>query len=111
MTNKNQLFYRGRSYETIVPVWDGVERELTGNYRGVNWQIAYPRHMEIPQQTIQGKYRGIDYSHGKDSVAPVKTQEIPNLRYSQGTIEEAIAHSNPPSKLKLPADRVINFQA
>lgn len=56
------LCYRGRNYE-ISSLWDVVEGELTGKYRGANWIVCYPRHIPQLQQLFHLKYRGLNYSH------------------------------------------------
>ena len=57
-----KLTYRGANYEYDIPTMDIVEGEVGGQYRGQNWNYRYPRHIPVPHQAYDLKYRGVEYS-------------------------------------------------
>lgn len=56
------LTYRGANYEYDIPAVDFVEGEVGGKYRGQNWNYRYPKHIPVPHQAYDLKYRGVEYS-------------------------------------------------
>lgn len=53
--------YRGRSYEYKPSEIEMEPGPVVGKYRGQQWQLHYPRHMNVPQPAMALKYRGIAY--------------------------------------------------
>lgn len=56
-----KLGYRGVAYEYEPPTIDMTEGEIGGKYRGQPWRCSYPRHIPVPQPTLDLKYRGVAY--------------------------------------------------
>jgi len=65
-----KLTYRGTNYEQEIPTVDMIESEVGGKYRGQAWNYRYPRHIPVPQQAYDLKYRGVEYK----STGTVKTE-------------------------------------
>ena len=74
-----KLTYRGTNYEHDIPTADMVESELGGKYRGQAWNYRYPRHIPVPQQAYDLKYRGVEYK----SAGTIKTE----AKIAQPTLE------------------------
>lgn len=55
-----KLSYRGVHYEAPLTAVEGVERGITGNYRGQTVHFTYPRHIPV-QPILDLKYRGTAY--------------------------------------------------
>ncbi|OCQ93911.1 hypothetical protein BCD67_20535 [Oscillatoriales cyanobacterium USR001] len=74
-----KLTYRGTNYEYDIPAADMVESEVGGKYRGQGWNYRYPRHIPVPQQVYDLKYRGVEYKNtgtpNAEVTLPKKTSE------------------------------------
>ena len=57
-----KLTYRGTNYENDISAVEMVEGEIGGKYRGQNWNYRYPRHIPVPEQAYNLKYRGVEYN-------------------------------------------------
>ena len=57
-----KLTYRGVTQEYDIPTVGLVEGEIGGKYRGQNLNYRYPRHIPVPEQAYDLKYRGVSYS-------------------------------------------------
>ncbi|HLO52197.1 MAG TPA: DUF4278 domain-containing protein [Kamptonema sp.] len=84
-----KLTYRGANYEYDIPTVDIVEGEVGGKYRGQNWNYRYPRHIPVPHQAYDLKYRGVEYS-------TKRTQE-PEVVVAQTVVEPARAIAPSPA--------------
>ena len=70
-----KLSYRGISYESEPLVFETIESDIGGKYRGQTWKERYPRH--IPQLKPKSiKYRGVAYS----TLPLPKTCRIPKFQ-------------------------------
>lgn len=56
-----QLTYRGANYEYDISTVDTIEGQVTGKYRGQNWNYRYPRHIPVPK-----KYGGVNHTTKQD---------------------------------------------
>jgi hypothetical protein len=58
-----KLSYRGAKYETELPTFDMMEGDIVGKYRGqaIRHRYPYPRHIPVPQPSLDLKYRGVAY--------------------------------------------------
>ncbi|MGJ3249709.1 MAG: DUF4278 domain-containing protein [Elainellaceae cyanobacterium] len=56
-----RLSYRGVRYDSEPLPVDMAETQRIGRYRGHTFRFAYPRHIPIPQPTLDLTYRGIMY--------------------------------------------------
>lgn len=58
-----KLSYRGIKYEREPVDFEMRQGEVVGQYRGQQWNVeyAYPRHIPVPQASLDLKYRGISY--------------------------------------------------
>ncbi|MGJ3247607.1 MAG: DUF4278 domain-containing protein [Elainellaceae cyanobacterium] len=54
-----RLSYRGVRYDSEPLPVDMAETQRIGRYRGHAFRFAYPRHIPIPQPTLDLTYRGI----------------------------------------------------
>lgn len=70
-----KLTYRGITQEYDIPSIEVLEGEVGGKYRGQNWNYRYPRHIPVPQQTYDLKYRGVSYSTNPAPKAEVAVAE------------------------------------
>jgi hypothetical protein len=60
-----KLSYRGVSYEKTSPTLEVTESEIVGKYRGQTYNVAYPRHIAVPDAIVNLSYRGVPYFIGK----------------------------------------------
>ncbi|MFE1744155.1 DUF4278 domain-containing protein [Coleofasciculus sp. H7-2] len=89
-----KLSYRGVSYEKTSPTLEVTESEIVGKYRGQTYNIAYPRHIVVPDAIVNLNYRGVPYFIGKTGTTRDALQR-------QNFLSEGMA---PLSDRKLPTD-------
>lgn len=99
-----RLSYRGAQYHHEPTPVDLIDSGISGQYRGQTLNFAYPRHIPVPQPTIQLQYRGVPYrttATGKiESAAPVHPEMAAG--------EQAVAIPLPPRSRarSLPVDDI-----
>ncbi len=69
-----RLSYRGASYNYQPTPVDLIDSGVSGQYRGQRYNVAYPRHVPVPQTVAKLKYRGVAYEStatgGVKAIAP-----------------------------------------
>ena len=78
-----KLTYRGTNYENDISAVEMVEGEIGGKYRGQSWNYRYPRHIPVPEQAYNLKYRGVEYN-------TKRTQE-PEVVVAKTVVEPVLA--------------------
>lgn len=72
--------YRGSSYENTSPTLEVTEGEILAKYRGQNYKVQYPRHVQVPDVIVNLKYRGVPYIVGKTGTTDtLKRQHLEQL--------------------------------
>ncbi|MGJ3244527.1 MAG: DUF4278 domain-containing protein [Elainellaceae cyanobacterium] len=56
-----KLKYRGVSYDYTPPVVERFETQITATYRGVSYPLQDWRAKNVPQSSLNLKYRGVPY--------------------------------------------------
>jgi hypothetical protein len=56
-----KLSYRGTSYSYQPTPVDMVDRGISAQFRGQQYNLSYPRHIPVPQSVATLKYRGVSY--------------------------------------------------
>ncbi|HEY9849968.1 MAG TPA: DUF4278 domain-containing protein [Leptolyngbyaceae cyanobacterium] len=70
-----KLNYRGVSYEYNQPEIEVTEEQVAGKYRGLDWRFRNLKKAPVVPQTVNLKYRGVAYQTGgtpEVTTAPVK---------------------------------------
>lgn len=59
-----KLNYRGVSYEYNQPEIEVTEEQVAGKYRGLDWRFRNLKKAPVVPQTVNLKYRGVAYQTG-----------------------------------------------
>jgi len=79
-----KLAYRGVNYEDEIPTVETIEGEVSGKYRGQNWNYRYPRHIPVPQHPQNLQYRSVDYSNNRPS--PKIDRDVETIDRTRATV-------------------------
>lgn len=80
-----RLAYRGNRYEQETIPMEMAGSSITGSYRGNRYELAYPRHIPVPQSVQDLQYRGVPYQRTENGTllpgTPVRarSQQTPAL--------------------------------
>lgn len=86
-----RLVYRGNRYEQETIPMEMAGSSVIGSYRGSRYELAYPRHIPVPQPVQDLQYRGVSYHRTEngtvlagDPVRQARSQQPPaSLRKKQ----------------------------
>lgn len=91
-----KLTYRGVTEEYDIPTVALVEGEVGGKYRGQHWNYRYPRHIPVPEQAYELKYRGVSYrSNPSPKVEAKVTEAVADPAPARNSQEESLAGCTP----------------
>ncbi|HHP7245330.1 MAG TPA: DUF4278 domain-containing protein [Elainellaceae cyanobacterium] len=86
-----RLSYRGVRYDSEPLPVDMAETQRIGRYRGHAFRFSYPRHIPIPQPTLDLTYRGMMYRTSA-------TGAIQTLQPVAATTNEVVSTRNKAAK-------------
>ncbi len=72
-----KLTYRGVSYEYNPPVVEMGEETIVGKYRGLDWRFRNPKRVLVLDSNLDLKYRGAAYR--RTAQLPVTVHKTPAL--------------------------------
>jgi hypothetical protein len=82
-----RLSYRGVHYHHEPTPVDLVESGISGQHRGQAFAFTYPRHIPVPQPTVQLKYRNVAYqTTATGTITSVPAGVHPELAAGERTV-------------------------